>query len=191
MYCRPVLRRLIAEHALKISDTASFQLASGKMSNYYLDCRQVTLLGEASRLIAEGLLGLYANVDFDAVAGMSIGADPIIGAMLALNPRLRGLIVRKEAKAHGAGRKVEGPMQPGDRVLIVEDVVTTGASALHAAADVREAIDALTPRGQSPAVGAQIVGVAGIVDRLEGAENAIRMAGFPLRTLFSVQDFGV
>ena len=133
MFDRQALIDLVRERALKFGD---FTLASGQKSSYYLDGKQVTLHSQGLRLIAQGLLELLDTVPFDAIGGMSIGADPIIGAVLAVAAEqgrdLTGFLVRKEAKGHGLKRYLEGPVQPGAKVVIVDDVITTGGSSILA-----------------------------------------------------------
>ena len=176
-YDRDALHALIRDRALKFGE---FTLASGQTSSYYLDGKQVALHAAGLRQIAAGLLGLAAGWEYDAVGGMSIGADPLIGAALALSDRddLAGVLIRKEPKGHGTGRYLEGPLEPGRTVLIVEDVVTTGGSSLRAIERVRE-------------FGAEVCGVAAIVDRLQGGGAAFAAAGVPLKSLFTVRDFGI
>ncbi len=119
-----------AQQALQFGD---FTLASGKKASFYLDCRKITLDSRGAGLVGAGMLELLQSDFPDAVGGMAIGADPITAAIITLagqtGRELKGFIVRKETKEHGTGRRVEGPVQPGDRVVIVEDVVTTGGSA--------------------------------------------------------------
>lgn len=170
---------LIREKALEFGD---FTLASGKKASFYLDCRKVTLDSQGANLIAEGLLELLGDALPDAVGGMAIGADPITAAVITVagrqHKRLRGFIVRKEAKDHGKGRDVEGPVQTGDTAVIVEDVVTTGGSSLKAIEKAEEA-------------GLKILGVLAIIDRLQGGAEAFASRGYPLRTLFTIRDFGI
>lgn len=179
MYNAAELKTLIEKHALKFGQ---FQLASGKIGSYYLDCRQVTLHPQGANLIGAGLLELMANSVPDAVGGMAIGADPITGAVITLagqnNIPIHGFIVRKEAKGHGMGRQVEGPVQPGMRAVIVEDVVTSGGSAL-------QAVDAAL------AFGLKVDTIMAVVDRLEGGRETIEGRGLKLHTLFTVRDFGI
>ena len=177
MYDRNQLRRLICEQGLKFGD---FTLASGKKAKYYLDCRKVTLDAAGAKLIGAGILNLLGDNLPDAIGGMAIGADPITGAVITLagtqDRMLKGFIVRKEAKSHGTGQMVEGPVQPGQSAIIVEDVVTTGASSLKAIEHVQ-------------AFGMKVVGVIAIVDRLEGGCEAFAEKGFELQTLFTIRDF--
>jgi len=180
VYDRQRLMELFRERALKFGD---FTLASGKKASYYLDGKQITLHAEGLRLVSEGLLELLADVEFDAIGGMSIGADPIIGGVIAVaaergRPNLQGFLVRKEAKGHGTGRFIEGPVQPGARVVIVDDVVTTGGSSLQAIDRIQE-------------FGGQVVQVVAIVDRMEGGAANFAARQLPLRSLLTIEDFGI
>lgn len=179
MYDRDLLHDLIREKALRFGQ---FVLASGKTSNFYLDCKQVTLDPEGARLIGEGFLDLLATTRPDAVGGMAIGADPITGAIVTMsairNTPIRGFLVRKEAKGHGTQQYIEGPVKPGDRVAIVEDVITTGGSAL-------KAIE------RAEAFGLKVVQVLGIIDRLEGGSEEFARRGYPFASLFTIRDFGI
>ena len=179
MYDRAALQELVRDQALQFGD---FTLASGKQASFYLDCRKVTLDARGAQLIGAGMLDLLRGDMPPLVGGMAIGADPITGAMLALagtrNIALRGIIVRKEAKAHGTGKFVEGPYEPGEEVVIVEDVVTTGGSSL-------QAIE------RCEAVGLKVRRVLAIIDRLEGGREAFAEKGYELTTLFTVKDFGI
>jgi orotate phosphoribosyltransferase len=179
VYDRNALIALVREKALKLG---KFTLASGKEASYYLDCRQVTLHPRGANLIGEGILDLLGDDLPDAVGGMAIGADPITAAIITLagqrNQNLVGFIVRKEAKAHGRGRDVEGPVESGQSVVIVEDVVTTGGSSLKAIERVE-------------AFGLKVRGVIAIVDRLEGGREAFEQKGHQLQTLLTIRDFGI
>src|SRR6187402_3173214 len=118
MYSKSALMDLVRELALQLGD---FTLASGKKSKYYLDCRKVTLDSAGANLIADGMLEALGENLPDAVGGMAIGADPITAAIITVAGRtgkqLKGFIVRKEAKQHGTGRDVEGPVKPGEGVV--------------------------------------------------------------------------
>lgn len=157
-------------------------LSSGREADYYVDLRRITLSGLAAPLVGRQLLELTADLDYDAVGGLTMGADPIAAAMLhaaaAEGRRLDAFVVRKEAKAHGLQRRVEGPDIAGKRVLVVEDTTTTGGSPLTALAAVREA-------------GATPVAVATIADRDTGAGEKIEAEGVPYRYLYSLQDLGL
>ncbi|MFJ2264384.1 orotate phosphoribosyltransferase [Streptomyces sp. NPDC087844] len=158
-------------------------LSSGIEADYYVDLRRITLDGEAAPLVGEVLLDLTADLDFDAVGGLTMGADPVAAALLhaahARGRRLDAFVVRKEAKAHGLQRRVEGPEIAGRRVLVVEDTSTTGGSPLAAVEAVREA-------------GAEVVGVATIVDRATGAAEKIHEAtGVPYLFAYSKDELGL
>lgn len=179
MYDRDALIALVRAKALEYGD---FTLASGKKAKFYLDCRRITLDSAGANLIAEGILSLLGDQLPDAVGGMAVGADPITAAVITVagrqNRPLRGFIVRKEAKEHGKGRDVEGPVKAGDEVVIVEDVVTTGGSSLKAIEKVE-------------ACGLKVREVIAIIDRLEGGAAAFADRGYQLRTLLTIRDLGL
>jgi orotate phosphoribosyltransferase len=179
MYDRPALLSLVREKALRFGD---FTLASGKKAKYYLDCKQITLDATGARLVGEGILDLIADDLPDAVGGMAIGADPITAAILTVagvrGLPLKGFMVRKEAKGHGTQKFVDGPVESGQRVVIVEDVVTTGGSSLQAIERVE-------------AIGLKVERVIAIIDRMEGGKEAFAERGYPLTTLFTIRDFGI
>lgn len=180
MYDRAQLVELIRQKALRFGN---FTLASGKQATYYLDGKQVTLDPEGSRLIGDGILELLRAGELpDAVGGMSIGADPITAAVVTMSAvrgaPLRGFMVRKEAKKHGTNQFIEGPVKAGERVAIVEDVVTTGGSSL-------QAIE------RCEAFGLKVVRVIAIVDRMEGGAEEFARRGYPFQSLLSIRDFGI
>lgn len=179
VYDQQALIDLIRKQALELGD---FTLASGKRSTYYLDCRKVTLDSRGAPLIGAGFLDLLADELPDLVGGMALGADPITAAILAVagsrDIGLRGVMVRKEPKQHGTTKFVEGPYAPGESLVIVEDVVTTGGSALLA-----------IERCES--VGLKVNRVLAIVDRLEGGREAFAERGYELTTLLTIEDFGI
>jgi len=152
-------------------------LSSGKEADYYVDLRRVTLDHDAAPLVGSVMRELTADWTFDAVGGLTLGADPVATAMLhAPGRRLDAFVVRKQGKAHGLQRRIEGPDVTGRRVLAVEDTSTTGSSVLAAVEALVEA-------------GAQVVGVAVIVDR--GAGEAVRAAGLEYRAALSLADLGL
>ncbi|MGZ8177246.1 orotate phosphoribosyltransferase [Williamsia sp. SKLECPSW1] len=154
-------------------------LSSGKEADYYVDLRRATLHHEASRLIGTLMRELTADWEFDAVGGLTLGADPVATAIMHADGRpIDSFVVRKAAKTHGMQRQIEGPSIVGRRVLIVEDTTTTGNSPLTA---VRAARD----------IGAEVVGVATIVDRATGAEDVIAAEGMPYRSLLGLADLGL
>jgi orotate phosphoribosyltransferase len=179
VYDKTLLQTLIREKALKFGD---FTLASGRRARYYLDGKQVTLDSIGARLVGEGMLELMKSRMPKAVGGMSIGADPITAAIITIaglhDIPLAGFMVRKEPKGHGTNRYLEGPVQPGDEVVIVEDVVTTGGSSLLAIERAEE-------------YGLKVTGVLTIVDRLEGGAQAFRSRGYRFESLLSIADFGL
>jgi orotate phosphoribosyltransferase len=168
--------RLLDLLATRSAKRGTFTLSSGRTSDLYIDCRRTTMHPEGLALI--GPLGLHAigqrGWTADAVGGLTLGADPVSYAVayasqLAGTP-VRAFTVRKEAKTHGTGKLIEGAFEPGDRVVVIEDVITTGGSALKAVAAVR-------------AAGGIVVGVLAVVDREEGGREAIEAAGLEVATL--------
>lgn len=157
-------------------------LSSGREADYYLDCRRITLSGTAAPLVGDVLLDLTEDLAYDAVGGLTMGADPVATAMLHAAARrgrtLDAFVVRKEAKAHGLQRRIEGPDVTGRRVLVVEDTSTTGGSPLTAVQALREA-------------GADVVGVATIVDRATGAGEKIAAEGVEYRYAYGLGELGL
>lgn len=152
-------------------------LASGQRANWYIDLRRVTLDGSAAPLAGRVMLDLTADLDFDAVGGLTLGADPVATAMMhaagARGRNLDAFVVRKTEKAHGLQRRIEGPDVAGRRVLAVEDTSTTGSSVLAA-------VDALLEAG------ADVVGVAVIVDR--GARQRVTERGLLYRAAYEMAE---
>jgi len=172
------LRSLLLDRSVK---TGNFVLASGKTSTYYVDARLTTMSPEG--MLAIGSLGSSAIIDkgweADSVGGLTLGADPVAFAIsretaTSAHP-LRAFTVRKEAKAHGTGNLIEGPFRRGDRVVVVEDVITTGKSAL-------QAIDAIENAG------GQIAGVLAVVDREDGGRAAIESRGYQVAALVRISE---
>lgn len=178
---RTRLIELLKRDALKLG---TFTLASGRSSHYYIDGRKVTLSAEGAPLIAEGMLDLICDQpEISAVGGLTLGADPIVGAILALasargRATLRGFLVRKQAKSHGTGNLVEGPLEPGSTVAIVDDVATTGGSSIQAI----EAVEAM---------GCKVGLVVVVLDRLEGAARTFSDRGLSFQPLLTIRDLGV
>ena len=176
---RQQLIELFLARALKFGD---FTLASGKKSTYYLDGKQISLHSTGLRLVSQGLLGLLSDVEFSAIGGMTIGADPIVGGVLVAaaeqNRSLDGFLVRKEPKGHGTQRYIEGPVTPCAKVVVIDDVVTTGGSAIQAVDRIVE-------------FGCQVVCVVGIIDRMEGGAANFAARNLPFRSLLSIEDFGI
>jgi orotate phosphoribosyltransferase len=155
-------------------------LSSGREADYYVDLRRVTLSGQAAPLVGRVMRDLTRDLDYEAVGGLTLGADPVATAMLhaaaADGDKLDAFVVRKEGKAHGLQRRIEGPDVVGRRVLAVEDTSTTGGSVLTAVEALREA-------------GAEVVGVAVIVER--GAADTVAAAGLEYRAAYSLADLGL
>ncbi len=157
-------------------------LSSGTEADYYVDLRRITLDGEAAPLVGRVMLDLVEDLDFDAVGGLTLGADPVATAMLharaAAGGRLDAFVVRKAGKAHGLQQRIEGPSVAGRRALVVEDTSTTGASPLEAVDAVREA-------------GGEVVAVATIADRATGAAERFGDAGLEYRHVFGLTELGL
>lgn len=169
------LARLLLEKSYR---EGNFILSSGRRSDYYFDCRVTSLAAEGSWLIGSLFNELLRNWDIRGVGGMTMGADPLVTAVTTLSwnaPRkLDGLLVRKEAKSHGTGQYVEGlaNFQTGDRIAVLEDVVTTGGSVIKACDRIA-------------ASGLKIATVCAILDREEGGRAALAAAGYELLALYT------
>jgi len=170
-----LMTRLIAQ-SLR---TGEFTLASGRKSNYYINGKLTTLDGRGAYLIARVFMAMIADDVPDAVGGLTLGADPIVGAMLSMagmeDLPLKGFIVRKASKDHGTKSLIEGPLGEGDRAVIIEDVVTTGGSAL-------EAVDAVE------ALGCEVKRVVAVVDREEGGQANLEARGLRLESIFTASE---
>ncbi len=168
-----MIRRLAVVHGEVI-------LSSGQRADWYIDLRRVTLDGAAAPLVGRVMLDATAGLSYDAVGGLTLGADPVAAAMLhaaaARGSKLDAFVVRKAEKAHGLQRRIEGPDVVGRRVLAVEDTSTTGASVLTAVDALQEA-------------GANVVGVAVVVER--GARQRVLERGLPYLAAFELADLGL
>lgn len=155
-------------------------LSSGKEADYYIDLRRVTLDAVAAPLVGQAMLDATKDLDYEAVGGLTLGADPVATAMMHMakaNGRaLNSFVVRKEGKAHGLQRRIEGPDVAGKRVLAVEDTSTTGGSVLTAVEALEQA-------------GAIVVGVAVVVDRGAGAK--VEAAGLKYISVISLEELGL
>jgi orotate phosphoribosyltransferase len=169
---RERLKELLKKHSLMFGD---FTLASGRKSRYYFDSKKTTLLPEGAYLAAREILRTLREhgIHADAIGGLTLGADPIVCPVAALSfvegPEMRAFIVRKEAKDHGTGRRIEGDVPAGSRVVIVDDVVTTAGSTLRAIEAAQEA-------------GLTVVAVVCLVDREEGGTE--KLSSWPFYPLF-------
>jgi len=181
----PQRTELLAEIKAKAVVHGKVILSSGQEADFYVDLRRVGLDGSVAPLVGRVMLETVRDLEFDAVGGLTLGADPVASAMMhaaAAHPDLVGgrkidaFVVRKSEKAHGLQRRIEGPDIAGRRVLIVEDTSTTGQSPMAAVEAAREA-------------GAEVVAVAVIVER--GAEPVIDAAGLPYYAAFGLADLGL
>lgn len=178
MTAKDTLVQLLSERSVK---RGSFVLASGIESSIYIDARLTTLSPEGMKVI--GLLGLARirslSWNPDSIGGLTMGADPVAYAISHTSATdsfpIRAFTVRKEPKAHGTGKVIEGPFRHGDKVVISEDVITTGASALRAICSVEKA-------------GGIIVGVLAVVDRQDGGTDAIRTRGYEVTSLTILEE---
>ena len=179
MFDRQRLIELIRRDALRFGE---FTLASGKQASYYLDCRKVTLDSEGANVIAQGILEAIADDPPEAVGGMALGADPITAAVITCawqqSLPLKGFLVRKEPKGHGLGQQVEGPVEAGQRVVMVEDVITTGGSSLRAIEAARQ-------------FGLEVDRLIAVVDRGETSAATFAEVGVAFSSLLHVSDLGV
>jgi orotate phosphoribosyltransferase len=156
-----------------------FTLSSGKQADYYVDLRRATLHHRAGALIGRLMRELTGDWEYAVVGGLTLGADPVATAVMHAPGRpIDAFVVRKSVKAHGMQRLIEGADVTGQRVLVVEDTSTTGASALTAVHAVRDA-------------GGEVVGVATVVDRATGAAEAIQAEGLRYRSLLGLADLGL
>ncbi|SHK47219.1 orotate phosphoribosyltransferase [Thermocrinis minervae] len=176
---RERLKALIKERSLNVADEPIFKLSSGKLSRYYVDLKRITFDPEGIYLVGKLMYDLIKPFSPDGVGGLTLGADPIAYSVAFIsymdgNP-IKPFVVRKEAKEHGMKRQIEGVLQEGSRVAVVEDVVTTASSSLKAVKACRNA-------------GFEVIGVFCIVDRKEGGREAIREQGLELYSLFSIDE---
>lgn len=162
----------------------AFVLSSGKKSDYYIDCRKVTLSSKGAYLSALLILDIIRNEKIDAVGGPTIGADPIVGAVCVLSlikykKPLKAFLVRKSAKAHGLQRQIEGPkLKKGSSVVVVDDVATTGGSLIETVLCLRRE-------------GVKVKSVIVLVDRNEGAKQELKKIDCDFISLFKIEEFKV
>ena len=173
------LLHLLQTRAFRCDDLPVFKLSSGAMSRFYIDCKPVSLDPEGAALIGTAFFDRIAELPLEGCGGMTLGADPIATA-IALTSFLRGkpipaFIVRKEPKQHGTGRQIEGPLPKNARVIVVEDVVTTGESAVRA-------VEALRRENHT------ILKVVALIDRKEGGAERIMRMGVPFESLLSLEN---
>jgi orotate phosphoribosyltransferase len=179
---RQQLIDLILKLSFKYTKQPAFKLASGRMSNFYFNCKPTTLSSEGMLLIGDLLYGLIKNQKtwkISAIGGLTLGADPIASA-IAYTSALRGkpldaFVIRKQAKKHGTMQWIEGNIKKGDRVLIIEDVITTGGSTIEAIKKAREC-------------GLKVKGVVVLIDRQEGGREAIEKMKAPVKVLLTKEE---
>jgi len=177
---REKLLALLVEKSFHYDPSRPFKLRSGKMSDVYIDAKAVTLTAQGMPLVGEAVWEKIATLEAQAIGGLTLGADPIayataLFAALTGRGKLDVFIVRKEAKAHGTGKGIEGPVAPGKRVIVVDDVVTTGGATLTAIERVLEA-------------GMEILKVVPLVDRQEGGREAIEALGLEYDPVFTKEE---
>lgn len=177
-------QQLIQAFETRALQRGSFVLASGKTASFYLDAKQVVLDAAGAMLVGQAVLARLQELGPlpDAVGGMSIGADPITAAVVTMagvaGLPLKGFMIRKEPKGHGLGRYVEGPVAAGNRVVILEDVVTTGGSSLLAIDRAEE-------------FGLKVERVVTLVDRLAGGGDAFAARGVAMEAMLTIRDLGI
>jgi orotate phosphoribosyltransferase len=170
------LIELIIEKAFKYSEEPVFKLVSGRMSNYYFNCKAITLYPEGMYLTGNLIFDLIKDLDIKGIGGLTLGADPIAYAVaytsyLRKNP-IEAFVVRKTAKSHGTMQWIEGNITKGDKVIIVDDVITTGKSTIEAITRAKEA-------------GLEIVKVMALIDRQEGGREAIEALGYRVDSIIT------
>lgn len=173
------LKNLIKERSLKVAEEPIFKLSSGKLSRYYIDLKQITFDPESLYMLGRVLYESIKDLRPDGVGGLTLGADPIAYSVAMIsylegNP-IRPFVVRKEPKAHGTGKQVEGLLKAGDRVVVFEDVITTGSSAL-------KAVQACQREGY------QVLCVYAVVDREEGGKENLEREGLRVYSVFRVSE---
>lgn len=173
------LIELVIEKAFRYSEEPAFKLVSGRVSNYYFNCKAVTLHPEGMFLIGNIVFDLIRNFNISGIGGLTLGADPISYAVsytsyLKEHP-IEAFVVRKTAKAHGTMLWIEGNINSGDRVVIVDDVITTGKSTIEALTRAEEA-------------GLEIIKVIALIDRQEGGREAVEELGYKLEAIITREE---
>ena len=170
------LRKLLTEKSFKYSEKPIFSLASGRKSQFYIDCKMTTLFSKGQVLIGTIVYELMQNLNIRGIGGLTLGADPIAQATAMIAGQkgidLVSFVIRKEAKKHGLMKWIEGDVQSGDRVVIIDDVITTGGSAIQAIEKAEES-------------GLDIVKVIVLVDREEGGRENINKKGYEVESIFT------
>jgi orotate phosphoribosyltransferase len=156
-----------------------FRLASGRSSNFFFDMKKTMFDPEGAALLADLLFDAIKNEEVDCIGGLETGAIPIVAALCARSwpeKPIKGFFVRKESKGHGTDQRIDGLIEPGSKVILFEDVTTTGGSAMQAVDQARR-------------LGCTVLKVVSVVDRLEGAEDNFRAAGLKFESVFTWRDF--
>lgn len=170
------LRKLIVEKSFKYNKEPKFKLASGKISRFYIDCKMVTLYSKGMVLIGKVIFNLISTFNVKGVGGLTLGADPIANSVTIIAGQkgidLVSFVIRKQVKKHGLMKWIEGGVVSGDRVIIIEDVLTTGGSTMQALKKAKE-------------YGLEIVKVIVLVDREEGGKENIVKEGYEVETIFT------
>lgn len=173
------LVRLIYEKAFRYSEEPVFKLVSGTMSNYYFNCKAVTLHPEGMHLIGNIIFSMVRDSGVRGIGGLTLGADPVANAVAYTsylkNSPIEAFVIRKTAKAHGTMQWIEGNVQKGDRVIIVDDVITTGKSTIEAINKAREG-------------GLEVVKAIALVDRQEGGRENIEALGLPVESVVTREE---
>lgn len=173
------LLELVNKHAVVHGD---FILSSGQKSTYYIDGKLLSLMPEGLNYLSRVILEMIDSEKVDAIAGLTLGADPIIAGVATLSYESKkpvaGLIIRKEKSGHGREKRIEGPLRKGMRVVVVEDVVTTGSSSFKAIEALEEA-------------GCEVVKVIAMVDRLQGGGEAFAARNYKFEPIFTLKDLAI
>ena len=177
---RDKLFALLFQRSFRYSEEPAFKLTSGKMSSFYIDCKKVSLDPEGAFLIGQHIFDRIQQLPVEGVGGMTLGADPIATAVSIVsflkNRPIPAFIVRKEPKEHGSEQQIEGTLKPEARVVVVEDVVTTGGSTLRTMEVLRKA-------------GHTVLKIIALIDRKEGGRERITGEGVSFESLFTIDDF--
>lgn len=173
------LKKLLTEKSFQYSETPKFKLVSGVVSQFYVDCKMTTLLSHGKVLIGEIIFDMVKNLNIKGIGGLTLGSDPIANAV-AFVAGMQGIdlisfVIRKQAKQHGTMKWIEGDIKAGDRVVIIDDVITTGGSAIQAIDRAEEA-------------GLTILKTIVLVDREEGGRENILSRGYEVESLFTKSD---
>jgi len=176
---REKLRDMIKKRCLQVAEEPVFRLSSGRLSRFYVDLKRITFDPEGAYLVGKLMYELVREFNAAAVGGLTLGADPIAYAVsfisYANGAPVKPFVVRKEPKGHGTGRQIEGLLVRGERVAVVEDVVTTASSSLRAVKACRDA-------------GLEVIGVFAVVDREEGGRENLEKEGLALYPLFRLSE---